>query len=252
MRPLRLDTAAVTDKGPRRSRNEDRFLVRELADGSVLLLVADGMGGESGGDVAAQVVVDILARFPGADGKGHEPLVAALHEADDRIRALADEDPEHEGMGTTATVVLYGQGSAHWAHVGDSRLYHLHRGRLRQVTTDHRFIQEFLDDGSLTPEQAATHPFRNVLEQCVGCSEVSPDGGSFPVADGDRLLLCSDGLTRYLDDGEIGTSLATQAPAGTVAETLIRTAIDRGGRDNVTVIVAEAGPADDMQADAAP
>lgn len=239
MESLRLVAYGLTDRGLKRSRNEDRFLVQEMADGSQLLVVADGMGGEARGDLAAQAVVEVLAGRADFPEPANDALAAALLAAHARILALASEDPGREGMGATATAVLFRECWVHWAHVGDSRLYHLSQGRLRQVTTDHRFLQDLLADGTMTPEQAEVHPLRNVLDQCVGCSECRPDSGRFRAEAGDWLLLCSDGLTLHLDDTEIAAALAAAQEPRTAAEALVQAALDRGGRDNVTVIIGE-------------
>lgn len=239
MECLRLVAYGLTDRGLKRSRNEDRFLVRELEGGTWLLAVADGMGGGARGDLAAQAVVDVLAEQPDFPDPADEALAAALLTAHSRIQALVGENLGQEDMGTTATAAVFTAGWVYWAHVGDSRLYHQSRGRLRQVTTDHRFLQDLLADGTMTPEQAAVHPLRNVLDQCVGCSECRPDSGRFRVEAGDRLLLCSDGLTLHLDDKEIAAALTAAQEPRTAAEALVQAALDRGGGDNVTVIMGE-------------
>jgi protein phosphatase len=227
---------ATSHRGYKRSRNEDRYLARPLDKGA-LLAVADGMGGETGGDTAAQAVVDTLQRHADDASRPAElDLCAALQAAGREIADRVREDPGLEGMGTTATVVLVAGGRARWCHVGDSRLYLYRAGSLEQITTDHTFVQELLDDGTLTQEEAASHPLRNVLDQCVGCAALDPDNGSFPLQDGDRLLLCSDGLTRHVTEQEIASLLAGEDPRE-IGERLVRGALNAGGKDNVTVAV---------------
>ncbi|MDZ7760428.1 MAG: Stp1/IreP family PP2C-type Ser/Thr phosphatase [Desulfovermiculus sp.] len=233
---------AQSHTGHKRKTNQDRFLVRELEDGhSLLLAVADGMGGETGGDIAAQMVIDDLEAIPIGSGGFEHDLNKILAEANEEIRQRAKEEPNLEGMGTTATVVLVSQDTAYWSHVGDSRLYHFHNGSLTQITTDHTFVQDLIADGTLSQEEADRHPMRNVLDQCVGCGSLKADSGRLKIMAGDRLLLCSDGLIRHVPDDSIKTVLA-EGNARRAVEKLMDQALHAGGKDNVTVVVIDIPP----------
>jgi len=228
---------AQSHTGHKRKTNQDRFLVRELEDGhSLLLAVADGMGGEAGGDIAAQMVIDFLDTIPIGPGEYEHDLTQILSKANEKIRQRAKETPDLEGMGTTATGVVASQDTAYWSHVGDSRLYHFHTGSLTQITTDQTFVQDLVADGTLSQEEADRHPMRNVLDQCVGCGSLKVDSGRFKVMAGDRLLLCSDGLIKHVSDDSIKTVLE-QGTARQAVEKLLDQALHAGGKDNVTIVI---------------
>ena len=231
-----VEAFAATDIGPKRKRNEDRSLVRRLHGSGLLAAVADGMGGAAGGDVAAQISMDVLGALDVSGARVAVRLAEALQEAGRAIMKQAAKTPSLEGMGTTATAVVVRGPKAYWAHVGDSRLYHLRGGVLRQVSVDHSFLQTFLDDGSMTPEEVAKHPFRHVLDQCVGCSECVPDSGVLELLSGDVLLLSTDGLHKVIDDKAIIDCLRPESPLKACVVKLIAAALAGGGTDNVTVV----------------
>jgi len=141
-------------------------------------------------------------------------------------------------MGSTATIAVLYKNKTFWIHVGDSRIYLLHNKKIKQITTDHTFIQDLIEDGTITLEQAKTHPLKDMLDQCVGCDEIQPDTGVFNLRKNDRLLLCSDGLSRHLSDLQIESILATNTVQKTCQQ-LIQATLKMGGTDNVTVIVKE-------------
>ena len=233
-----------THKGCVRRENQDRFLIKKIASG-VLLAVADGVRGNSGGAVAAQAVIDAVQHFNFPPTVLENELRLAVSEGETKIKEMAVEQPNLEGMGTTLTLIAVTGGTARWVHVGDSRLYRFSRGRLTQVTTDHTFIQDLINDGVLTLQQAAEHPLRNVLDRCVGMDNIRPDSGEFRIREDDCLLLCSDGLNRHLPNGEIASclkkGLADRTGAASMVKALLTAALDKGGRDNITVIVFLAG-----------
>ncbi|EHJ45923.1 protein serine/threonine phosphatase (plasmid) [Solidesulfovibrio carbinoliphilus subsp. oakridgensis] len=237
-----MQAFGASDQGRVRRQNQDRFLVKEFPDGSMLLAVADGLGGQAGGDVAAQAVVDALARLEPDGGSSECLLALAVETAEHVIREKTLIDPRLEGMGSTATVAWVQDGFAVYAHLGDSRLYLWRKDILSQITTDHTFLQDFLDDGSITPEQAKTHPFRNILEKCVGCAGSEPDTGSIVLHEGDTLILCTDGLFKELQEADIATVMASNGTTQQMATTLLNQALAAGGRDNTTVIVMQSTP----------
>lgn len=229
-----------THAGLKREGNEDRSLIQPLDREILLLAVADGMGGHAGGADAARTVIDTLRSFPVEKMRSAAPeqvLSETLLEANTRILRAREADPQKSSMGSTATVALVRNNHVHWAHVGDSRLYLARKGNLRQLTTDHTFVQELLDHGDITPEQAAMHPFRSMLDQCMGCEECAPEVGNLPLERDDGLLLCSDGLNRELDDESISGILANGDTQCHTVQMLVEAAVMHGGRDNITVVL---------------
>lgn len=235
-----METFGLTHAGWVRKNNEDRFLVRELSANSVLLAVADGMGGEAGGEVAAQIVTDTLANFTfDQEPRSAKQLARLIMQAHETIRRKASENPTLFGMGATATAALLDNKIVSWSHVGDSRLYHIQDQELRQVTYDHNMAGMMMLEGQLTPEQARTSPMRNVLTQCVGCKECRPDTGRFYAQEGDLLLLCSDGLHGAISHDALIDLVTSQTSIQEKAESLIQKALRAGGTDNITVVLAK-------------
>lgn len=239
MRSIRENIWAQTHTGYKRQRNEDRYLIHSLKrDAGALLAVADGMGGAAGGHIAAQIAVDTLREYqtPGVNPNIERDLANLLEKAGKRIIDRAKAEPSFQDMGTTATAALLTGQEVYWAHVGDSRLYVNRRREMVQITTDHTFIQDLVDDGTLTQADAERHPLRNMLDQCLGCTGLKPDTGRFPFSAGEKLLLCSDGLTRHVSE-ETMSEILQGDDAREIADRLLRSALDAGGRDNVTVVV---------------
>ena len=236
----RIRTAAHTHPGHWRPINEDRFLVRELSAEAVLAAVADGMGGHAGGEIAAQSAVDSLAEFSPRPGADESQLVLAITAANDRVLDEASRRPGLQGMGCTLTVALVEKekGQLSWGQVGDSRLYLLRAGELRQLTTDQNLAQSLVAAGQLTPAEARESPYRHMLNQCVGCRECVPASGRLPVEAGDLLLLSTDGLHGELSAGKIRDLLTAESDLERLARALVQAALARGGKDNVTVVLA--------------
>ena len=228
---------ASTHTGNIRSRNEDAHTLAVRPDGSYLLIVADGMGGMPNGALASALAVEIFRHEPHASAHTCEQLLAGVLSAQKRILDEITRNPHLDGMGTTITAVVIGLAHAHWVHVGDSRLYLLRNNSLTQLSKDHRFISSLLEDGDITPEQASTHKLRHVLDQCLGCPEITPDQGSVPVYAGDIFLLCTDGLYEELSAFDLQTVLESPLTLKEKTRQLIDRALSEGGRDNVTVIV---------------
>ncbi len=246
----------ASDVGLRRQRNEDSYLVYVPWAGEsgpsgidALLLVADGMGGERGGDRASRLVCERFRRwFATADYRQWEdlpkdkPLLEALRRsfvaAGREILKIGSEEPEFRGMGTTAVLVAIEDGVATLAHVGDSRCYRVRDGAIERLTVDHSWVEQQVKVGILTPEQALHHPHRNILLKSMGDDVPSePDLRQEKLMIGDVLILCSDGLTGGVDDREIlATALKNRNPQQLAGE-LISLANELDGSDNVTVIV---------------
>ncbi|HWU48192.1 MAG TPA: protein phosphatase 2C domain-containing protein [Humibacter sp.] len=234
---ISLSWAALSDKGYRRSVNEDSLLAR-----SPIFAVADGMGGHSAGDFASAAVVTRLAEQVGTDFIDSTRLNSALRAAvDDMGRGVGKTDL---GTGTTVTGVALTmeQEAPCWLvfNIGDSRVYQLSDGELSQLTTDHSIVQELLDAGAITPAEAEVHPHSNVITRAVGFNEDPvPDFSLVPVVAGTRLLVCSDGLTKELTEHGIRHFLGSGDTVLEAAGALMDAALGNGGRDNVTVIVLE-------------
>jgi len=234
-----LETFALTHIGLKRDRNEDRYLVKEFSDGSILLAVADGMGGEAAGDYAAEIMIDLLADI-GTDSRDtYLQLSNLIIEANQIITNEVDKNPDLQGMGTTVTVTHLRDDSAHWAHVGDSRLYKLHDRELIQITKDQNVAQFLVDEGEITVKEARKHPLRNLLDQCVGCEECKPETGHFNINSGDLILLSSDGLHGAVPAEAIIAIMDEEAEIGDKVKSLLQAALDAGGKDNITIVVAK-------------
>jgi protein phosphatase len=235
------DIAGVTDIGKVRARNEDSI---GFDAGLGLLVVADGMGGHNAGDVASRLAIDHIfaaAQTPQAP-RDEGGLQAAVRRANDAILGAADQDPERAGMGTTVVAAWLSETHIDVAHVGDSRLYRLRDGAFEMLTRDHSQVQELVDRGILTPAQARASTRRNYLSRALGTDpEVRIDCARHALQAGDDYLLCSDGLTNMLEDDEIAAILHATRPAEAVAERLVALANERGGRDNISVVIARLG-----------
>lgn len=267
--PRVLDVAGRTDRGQIRERNEDQFLIADLhqslalrsssvafnpervptrAARATLMLVADGMGGMGAGDVASDEVVRTVARYAvhcadwAADPQRlDDELADALEICRLRLRRAAERHPETLGMGTTLTLACVLDRTLHVMHVGDSRCYLLRDGALSQITTDHTVAEKLAGDGQITRDSLDYARYRHVLWNTVGselgCGE-GPDLSRTQLRGGDRLLLCSDGLTNHVDDDELERIVSTAPNAAHACDTLIALANTRGGSDNITCVVA--------------
>jgi protein phosphatase len=226
-----------------RSGNEDNFDAKDNGSRG-LFIVADGMGGHAAGEVASQMAVATLVNELNAlreiddGGKAAAKVADALRAANRNIhdRMLAETDKQ--GMGTTASVLVIDHTHYMIGQVGDSRVYLLRDGSLQQITKDHSYVQEQVDAGFLTPEQAKYHPYSNVITRCVGASsDVEPDIYRGEIKVGDVWLVCSDGLTGMVDDRRIHALLMSRAEPERKVHSLISEANGRGGLDNITAIV---------------
>ncbi len=247
-----LRYAARSDVGLVRSDNQDSAYA-----GPHLLVVADGMGGHAGGDVASSVAVAAMAPL---DGESHGPddaldeLETALDGARSEIIARSDAEPDLAGMGTTVTAILRAGNKLAMVHLGDSRGYLFRDGTLTQVTTDHTFVQHLVDTGRITPEEAEHHPQRSVVMRVLGDfdTDVTADLSVREARPGDRWLLCSDGLSGYVSADTIAETLAEIEDVDACADRLVQLALRAGGPDNVTVVLADVVELDDLPDGAMP
>ena len=251
---MKLASAARTDVGMIRSGNEDNFAADTNATRGIFI-VADGMGGHAAGEVASEMAVQIVMRETKdlvdlSDGTATKVLGEALKMANRAIHDRTITEVDKQGMGTTASVLLIANSRYLIGQVGDSRVYLLRDGILKQLTKDHSYVQEQVDLGNLTPEQARYHPYSNVITRCVGASpDVEPDLYSGEARDGDIFLVASDGLTGMVDDRRLSQLLMSRAEPKRKVESLISEANGRGGLDNITAIVVHVeGSADRPEA----
>ncbi|MGH7446267.1 MAG: protein phosphatase 2C domain-containing protein, partial [Longimicrobiales bacterium] len=236
----------VTDRGRRRARNEDAFLIRAAAR---IYAVADGMGGHAAGNVASRIAIDVLAgafeRPPSSRIRAaslSRRLLGVFDAANREILEHAALNRDCAGMGTTLTALapLAGTPQCVIAHVGDSRAYRLREGTLTQLTRDHTWVQQQVDAGMLTPADARHHPLSSVLSRVLGTAAVGPaDTLVADTAPGDLFLLCSDGLTTMLADPDVRNIVDRPLPLEQRARELIDAANTRGGLDNITVLLLE-------------
>ena len=237
---MRFSCAAHSDVGVVRSDNEDNFLM--LADRGIFI-VADGMGGHAAGEVASEMAVGIISREVGnLRGATDEEISRRVHRAMIAANAAIFErtltEQDKRGMGTTATLLALMSGRYVIGHVGDSRAYLLRDGRMLQLTKDHSYVQEQVDAGLLTPDQARVHPYSNVITRCVGAgSDVVPDVYFGDLHTGDLLLLASDGLTGMLEDPDLSRILKSEGTPQSWVDEMIAEANRRGGLDNITAII---------------
>ncbi len=272
---LAVKTFGITDKGRVRSSNEDQFLIAELTktmriwqasavdqtaqfgdERGHLFLVADGMGGHQGGEEASALAVLAIQEFTLNTLKWFfEPnqqdaqrvlgqFHTALREADRRVRAQAAEHLELRGMGTTMTMAYHLNAQLCIVHVGDSRAYLYRGGDLVQLTRDHTLMADLLRSGSIQPADVAKHRFRHVITNVVGGTDagVNVEAHAMAVEAGDRLLICSDGLTEMVTDDVIAAALGAEPDPERTCRTLLAQANDAGGRDNITLLIVRFDP----------
>jgi PPM family protein phosphatase len=251
---VRIESAGASDVGRVRSNNEDNY--RIVADMNLFVL-SDGMGGEAHGEIASALAVETVVKHCiageqhpasvvfGETQAGWSPLTKRLasgvHLANKKIFDSAEAHPEQSGMGATLTAIWIGDGRLSVAHVGDSRAYLLRSGALQQLTCDHSLVAEQVRRGILSSAEAETSEMQSVLLRALGAQpEVEVDAEDHPLFPRDILLLCSDGLTRMVTEPEIAGTLQAEPDPAKAAEKLVILANDRGGADNVTVIVVRA------------
>lgn len=234
---IRLHAAGLTDVGRRRAGNEDAMHV-----GDSVFAVADGMGGHAAGEVASALALEPIAgldgRVFGDDEQARNALEDAVVQANRGVVEAAEHDTNLQGMGTTLTAALFEGRRLHVAHVGDSRAYLLRQGRVTQLTRDHTFVQQLIDDGSITEEEAATHPHRSVVTRAIGTSAtVEIDLETLDLASGDAVLLCSDGLSGVVDDDRIAELMTSDRSPEDTVTALVDAANEAGGPDNITAVL---------------
>jgi PPM family protein phosphatase len=233
---VKVRVGVRTDVGRVRERNEDAYLIREP-----LFAVADGMGGHRGGDVASSMIVDALENAEVGTDQPLGPLVELIKKANQDVLERGDADQGLKGMGTTLTAVVTDNDKLYLAHIGDSRAYLLRDGRLQRLTRDHTLVERMVEEGRLEPDQARRHPQRSILTRALGVDEdIEVDDLTVdPIQPGDRILLCTDGLSGMVDDEQIEGVLVEESDPQRACDRLVELAIEAGGEDNVTVVVLD-------------
>jgi protein phosphatase len=239
---LKIVFSGKSDVGLRRTNNEDTFVVSPERG---LCLVADGMGGAAAGELASRIFTDTaLEIFSTATSRSEKETLQLVQRtfawANERVLSHVKENPHHKGMGCTAELVAFSDDGFVLGHMGDSRTYRLRNGQLKQLSKDHSFVQEQIDQGLITLAEARNHPMRNIILRAVGVKEsVALDLVRGKAIPGDLLLLCSDGLTDMVDDTLILEVLSSTTLLSQKAEKLVELAKSAGGYDNVTVVLSQ-------------
>ena len=237
---MSFEIGAATDVGRRRTGNEDALDVLELPDTEgVLCVVADGMGGHQAGEVASRIAVETIRQVFGREADRPDVLVHAIQAANRMVYVEAAADPTKEGMGTTVVCVLLQDGVVQAANVGDSPAFLVRERQVRRLTRDHSWIAEEIARGAIGPEEAVGHPYRHILTRCLGLgAQVEVEVyDPLDLRTGDVLVLCSDGLSEHVAPEEFA-DIVDEQPAQAAADALVALANERGGTDNISLVVA--------------
>lgn len=247
-----IQVVVKTDLGNIRTNNEDAVLFKKAEDGlkgkGMMLLVADGMGGHLAGEIASGMAVESISETYFHQSKGSnvaDILKQAFQLANKKIFQSASNNEQYKGMGTTCTVIVIEGKKLFYAHAGDSRAYHFRNKTLKQITTDHTYVQDLVNAGSISLEEADTHPQRNILTNAMGTKpEIKVDAAQYDteLVYGDRLMVCSDGLYDYFNAKELEEILSGEQISN-IADFLLSEAKRRGGHDNISFVLAQLGEA---------
>lgn len=239
-----MEVLGKSDIGKKRVSNQDSFLQKAISENMAWSVVCDGMGGLSAGEVASRKAVDFIAEFldnhmgkTPTDDDIHQVMHDALTLANEAIYNYAKDNPQLGKMGTTVVMCVANGNVLHIANLGDSRAYVIGDNVISQVSVDHSVVQKMIDSGELTPEEAQNHPQKNIITRALGIDPtISIDYKQTKISRGDKVLLCTDGLTNYLNSIEI-LDIFRNYKGEAIAEKLIEESNNRGGKDNITVSV---------------
>lgn len=244
-----MNLFGLTDIGLVRKSNQDSYAFRTLDEELAIVVVCDGMGGAQAGNVASAVAVESFAAaledackegLPPDTERKQELVRMACHTANTKVHELSCSNPEYEGMGTTLVGALILSHEIYVVNVGDSRCYIHSAGALNQITLDHSLVQTLVDIGDITPEEARTHPKKNLITRALGIDEtVKADVFRVERKEGEKLLLCSDGLSNVVTDDVMQSELGQDAALENIATKLLTLAVEQGAPDNVTVVLAQ-------------
>ncbi len=235
-----MQSYGISDIGKIRQNNEDSFCISSSVYG--LYIVADGMGGHNAGEVASNLAISIVENYLSAhieDDKPYEQILEqAFRNANNEVYNMSINNHNMSGMGTTLTLVLLRDEKLYFCHVGDSRVYILKNNNFTQITTDHTLVEELYQSGNISAEELKTHPQKNIITNAVGTDIIcNLDIDTLPISNIKKILLCTDGLTNYLTDDEIRNIINQDEAPQIICEKLIDMANNRGGDDNITVVV---------------
>lgn len=244
-----MNIFGMTDVGVVRSENQDSYTVRQLSEQDAVVVVCDGMGGARAGNVASEVAVDTFAdaveelyrqEVPQGERACYGLLREACLLANAQVYQLSRSEEEYRGMGTTLVGVLLMGLDAYVVNVGDSRCYHIHQDSIQQLTCDHSLVQILVNRGDITPDEARSHPKKNLITRALGIDrDVAADCYHVELEEGDCVLLCSDGLSNVLTDQELLEQTMAQLPLEERCQTMMRMTLDQGAPDNVTIVMAQ-------------
>ena len=232
-----------TDIGKRRSTNQDTFQYRKISDQFAWVIVCDGMGGANGGDIASQTAAEVMTEIlerelqeQMSQDEIKNLMLQAVNEANTAVFSKSVDCLELRGMGTTVVLAVIQGQTLHTVHVGDSRAYLKSTARLEQVTEDHSFVQDLVNRGEITKEQARVHPQKNIITRSLGVhSMVETDYGKHAFSAGEVLVICSDGLSDYMSEEDLAVFISRSPEPEDLVDSLISFALDCGGNDNITV-----------------
>jgi len=235
-----INVFAISNKGRVLTYNEDRYFIRILEDGATLVGIADGLGGEVSGDYAAEIITGRLAGMRSVEkGFETEQLTAFANESDKAILEESRRYTDLEAMGTTLLCAVIREDKAYWVHVGDSRLYLFRESRLLQITEDQTLARFLVKEEEIRPEHVSTHYSRNVMDQYIGCGYCEPESGSLGLKRRDLVILMTDGLHKTIPDEKMAEILRKSSSIESRARSLLGAALENGGNDNITIVVAE-------------
>ncbi len=230
-----MKIGAKTDQGKVREQNEDAYGYHDK-----LFVLADGMGGHQAGEIASAIAVQTILAMDFSNNSPAQTLREAVYQANQAILDSVEQNPGQYGMGTTVAILYFHENQAYYSHIGDSRIYRYSNGSLLQLTGDHSLVAELVKSGGLTEAEAKNHPQRNILTRALG-TDVMPELeiSQVPALNGDKFLLCSDGLCGLLEEPQIFKEISADDEPQTIVDNLVALANDAGGTDNITVILIE-------------
>lgn len=236
----KIEIAAQTDIGIIRKTNQDRYAMSRFSDDTILMAIADGLGGEPGGEIASDYVIEEFKQLTGIDyTKASEDPPSFFKKMDQALCIIAEKNHELYGMATTLISIFIKNRVASWCHSGDSRLYHLRKNRIRQITQDQNLARFLIQEGELTKRQAKHHYSKDVIEQYIGCMGLTPESGKIYLEPDDMLILASDGLYRSITEEEICRIISRFPKPEQAADALIKLSLNAGGEDNITVVIGK-------------
>lgn len=242
-----IDAAGKSDIGKVRSTNQDAYHIGSFSPDAAWSVVCDGMGGANAGNVASLVAVGAISANMDRNYDPNKPnssihnlITTAIINANALVYQKSKQSPDLAGMGTTAVLTVIKNDMAYIAHVGDSRAYHIKNTEIKQITKDHTMVQYLIENGEITPEEAKDHPKKHLITRAVGVEEgVSVDYNEFEIEKKDKVLICSDGLTNLVNEQEILSVVSENSSLSDAVDALVSLANERGGNDNITVVMME-------------